>query len=207
MGKIMAALGKIIKKTAKQLLDLTAAEFKQLTVEEAKDAIKVLQKSANQRARRVQAAGIDSPAVKNLKSNPISAKSNDIDRLRSEFMKAKNFMESKTSTIPTYQKYSEKQKDILEEEFGLPKNMSKKQRDRVLDKYHKLQEQYPAQLQDSAPGYNDNRKKIIKMIRGHKSNASIKSEIERMYKEGQQQEQEQIGRIRTGLRENNINKD
>lgn len=204
----MADLGKIIKKTAKQLLDMTAAEFKQLTVEEAKDAIKVLQKSANQRARRVQAAGIDSPAVKNLKTNPISAKSDDIDQLKSEFMKAKNFMESKTSTIPTYNEYDERQKEILAEQFGLPKDMSKKQRNRILKKYHELQRRYPSQLQkDVSPKYDRNRMKIFNMIRSHKSNQEIDEAMNDLYKRGQEEESEQVNRIKSGMRETKINKD
>lgn len=118
-----------------------------------------LASAANKRIKRLTESGIDklSPAVYSAQKRTkgkttrsripqFSVKGKNVNELRAEFLRAQNFLSSKTSTVSGTRAYIKSMGDIIK------KNPTKAEKKRIGEFYealHKLKESDPAFFEDS----------------------------------------------------------
>ena len=86
--------------TWQNIVDMTPEQFNKLSKQELKGYTQILASAGNKRIKRFQEAGETSPSVEAvLKKGKFSTKDKSFQELRSEFMRAKRFMESKTGSL------------------------------------------------------------------------------------------------------------
>ena len=93
--------------TSKELLNISIKDFNKMSAKELSKAVNTLRSVANKRIKRFQEAGVKSPALtKFLERLNIydGREKTNINRLRSEFMSVKNFLESPTGSLRGYKK-------------------------------------------------------------------------------------------------------
>lgn len=112
---------------------------------DAKDLAKVtsrLVSSANKRIRRMEEKGLESPAYQNMKRSGgnFSVAGKDLNQLRSEYMRVKNFMNSRTSSLKGW---SEVKRDTVRDLKAKGVEVDKKNLDTVLRAYEELRKMDP----------------------------------------------------------------
>ena len=87
--------------TIENILSMDIDKFNKLKEPDLKKIVGRLVSAANKRIRRMESAGIESPALSGVKRSggTFSVKDKNLDQLRSEYARAKRFLTSKTSTI------------------------------------------------------------------------------------------------------------
>lgn len=93
--------------TSKDLLNISIKEFNKMSTKELSKAVSTLQGVANKRVKRFHEAGVTSPALSKYEYRVHIAdlrKETDINRIRSEFMSVKTFLESPTGSLRGYKK-------------------------------------------------------------------------------------------------------
>lgn len=82
------------------LVDISIDEFNRLTKSELKEATQVLASAGNKRLKRMQAAGVTSPSAEHvLKRGKFSTEGKTFQQLKNEYMRAKNFLQSRTGGL------------------------------------------------------------------------------------------------------------
>ena len=86
------------------ILSMDIKEFNKVSEPDLKKLVGRLVSAGNKRIRRMEEAGMESPALKRVKKSGgvISVKGKTTDELKTEFLRAKEFLTSKTSTIKGY---------------------------------------------------------------------------------------------------------
>lgn len=86
--------------------DILNLDTRKLTDDQLRAVTTRLASAANKRIRRMEKAGTESPALKNVKRSggDFSTKGKDAKGIRSEFKRAKGFLQSKTSSLRGYKK-------------------------------------------------------------------------------------------------------
>lgn len=93
--------------TSKELLNISIRDFNKMSAKELSKAVKTLQSVANKRIKRFTQACVKSPALSKFLDRSTrndGIYSTDINRLRSEFMSVKNFLEADTGSLRGYNK-------------------------------------------------------------------------------------------------------
>ena len=87
--------------TIKDLLDMDIRKLNKLTRAELSKIVTQLGSAANKRYKRLNSKNMKTPAIKALKKSggKISVRGKNINQLRSEYIRATNFLRAKTSTI------------------------------------------------------------------------------------------------------------
>ena len=95
-----------MRMTSKELLNISIKDFNKMSAKELAKAINTLQSVANKRIKRFQEADVKSPALSKYldRSTRYDGDATNINRLRSEFMSVKNFLESPTGSLRGYKK-------------------------------------------------------------------------------------------------------
>lgn len=93
--------------------------YQQMGEDKLRQVVNRLASAANKRARRMEKAGETSPALQRLQSSggPISTKDKTLDELRIEFLRVKDYMEDKTSSLVFWQQVKD---TSTYEGFGKP---------------------------------------------------------------------------------------
>ena len=93
-------------KTTKEIGESSIADVNSWDRRTAARAVRRLADTANKRIRQFEKAGIESPAYLNVMKSggKFSTKGKDVNQLRSEFIRARNFLNMKTSTKKGYEK-------------------------------------------------------------------------------------------------------
>lgn len=100
---------RVVGRTVGELLAIDVRDFNRLDESDLRKAVTQLASAANKRYRRFQASGKDTPATRMLEQSggALSAKGKDLNQLRAEFARAKQFLEAKTSTARGWAKVQE----------------------------------------------------------------------------------------------------
>ena len=108
----------------KEILNLSDVQINKMSRKELAQVTSILASAANKRIARIEKAGVTSPAVSNIKKHDgkFSVKGKNTNQLRSEFARARNFMQNATSSVKGA-KASARQ---IERNLGLDKKSAKK---------------------------------------------------------------------------------
>lgn len=104
-------------KSAKEIISGIGRNIGRVKESTLRSAVTRLSSAMNKRLDRAEKAGVDSPAVRDVKSSGgrFSAKGKTFEGLKAEFIRIKNFFQNPTST---QQGWNEVQKEATEEAIG-----------------------------------------------------------------------------------------
>ena len=93
-------------KSTSELLNMSSEDVSSLTRSQLAQVVSRIASAANKRIRGLQEAGIESPAYERVveSGGKFSTKGKNLNQLRSEFLRAKQFMDAKTSSVKGYKK-------------------------------------------------------------------------------------------------------
>ena len=98
------------------LVNISVDEFNRMNKNELKAATQILASAGNKRIKRMQEAGkVSSSAEYVLKKGKFSTAGKTFQQLKNEFMRAKQFMESKTGSLAAMTKLEKKSISALSE--------------------------------------------------------------------------------------------
>lgn len=128
--------------TVQDILNMDNATFNKLTESEMRKVLGRLVSAGNKRLRSFERSGESSPATRyvNKSGGAFSTKGKDLNALRSEYTRAKNFLQSKTGTRRGWKKTKN---EIIEglRKYGV--EMPENQFDKVWKAYEDLKELSP----------------------------------------------------------------
>lgn len=131
------------------ILDIDLDTFNNLNESQLRALTSRLVSASNKRIRRLEKHKINSPAMQQLGDNKKFStklpknvsKQQRVNKLRSEFARARSFLTSETSTIGGYNKFKERTYERIHKETGIPKDVLGKIGNRLFDLLHKAQAQ------------------------------------------------------------------
>ena len=128
--------------TTQELLNLSGVEISKLKKSELRKIVQILASTSNKRLKRLHQKGISTPASRYVdKNGKFYTKGKNINQLRAEYIRAKNFLQSKTSTIKGYKRFKkEVQKNLAEK--GI--NISSDNLESIFNIYEKLKDINPS---------------------------------------------------------------
>ena len=128
--------------TTSELLNLSSVEISKLKKPQLRKIVQTLASTSNKRLKRLQQKGISTPASRYVnKIGKFSTKGKNINQLRAEYIRAKNFLQSKTSTLKGYKQFKkEVQKNLSEK--GI--NISSDNLESIFNIYEKLKDINPS---------------------------------------------------------------
>lgn len=172
-------------RSTKELLDIDIKDFNQLTESDLRKATSILASAANKRYKRFQARGTDTPATRQLEQSggKLSVKGKDLNQLRAEFMRAKQFLEAQTSTRRGWEQVQKSTIDALKKR-GI--EITKDQLDTFWKAYEDLKDISP-DVANKSLKYDVMRNISERMEQGERDPEVIASEmrdeISRIYEE------------------------
>lgn len=187
--------------TAKELQELSAAQFSKLTNAQLKGALRTMQKATSQRKRRLEKAGVYSDALRGF--NERGGIKTDLKgrvAMQAELKRAIQFMQSKTSTI-TGARESEAQ---ARQDIGLPASAGTDTVADTWNMFHRLQEQYPGYLNKEMMNkrrYKNVQDAIGKAYNAGMSEEDIRDKVRGMYEAAERGNSREVSRIIRGMRE------
>lgn len=92
------------------IMSMDIRDFNKLSESDLRKVTGRLVSAGNKRMRRMESAGIESPSLRRAKKSggAFSVKDKNLNQLRSEFMRAKAFLQSPTSSIKGYKEVQKK---------------------------------------------------------------------------------------------------
>lgn len=131
------------KKTVKEILDIDITDFRRLTNQQMRGCVQTLADAANKRIKRFARMGEKSPAVAGVErtGGRFSTKGKNLNQLRHEFMRAKDFLESETGNIKGWRAVKTQTISTIKEEAGF--NLDDELWDKVWTAYDQLKESNP----------------------------------------------------------------
>lgn len=128
------------------ILDIDLAEFNRLTNEELKEYTKQMAGATRKRVQRLNQKGVTTPASRELERSggSITVRGKNQSQLRSEFMRAKNFLSAKTGSVTGYNEV----KAEFAEAIGLDE-LTSDQYDNFWRLYDRVKEEYPSFVKGS----------------------------------------------------------
>ena len=95
--------------TVRELLDIDISDVNKFNEKTLRAAVQTLSDAANKRVRRINAAGVISPAVRAVEQHgKFTPKGKSRNQLLSEFVRTVNFLQSETSTVAGARKFTDK---------------------------------------------------------------------------------------------------
>ncbi len=130
-------------KSINDIMNMDIDTFNSLNLSDMKKVVGRLVSAGNKRLRSFEKAGESSPATRHIyeSGGKFSTKNKNLNDLRAEFSRAKNFLQSKTSTRKGWKKVKKETADTLKK-YGV--NVSPEKLDTVLKTYERLKEQDPS---------------------------------------------------------------
>lgn len=173
------------------LVDITPEQFMQMGKQELKEATQILASAGNKRLKRAQEKGFTSPSIETvLTKGKFSTKDKSFNELRNEFVRARNFLESKTGTLSEYNKFKRDTIKSLHEKSGI--EISQSQFDNFWRAYEELKKNNPAiankglkyaVLEEINKLQKDNEELDVDTIV-----FALQGEVDRIYQESQEQQ-------------------
>ena len=107
-------------KTSKtnQYLNMSADEFNRMSREELKKAVTTLAREGNKRIAQFERSGEESPATRYIEESggKFTSSGKSLNQLRAEFMREKDFLQSKTGSVSKGQETKERTIESLADE-------------------------------------------------------------------------------------------
>lgn len=130
-------------KSVNDILNMDYQVFNKLTEREMRQAVHQLSSAANKRLKVFEKAGDSSPAIRyvNQSGGKFSTKGKNLNALRSEYMRAKKFLESRTSSRREWNRVKKDTVSTLKSKYNI--NISKENFDKFWKSYEKLKEISP----------------------------------------------------------------
>ena len=101
-------------------VDITPEQFMKMGKQELKEVTQILASVGNKRLKRAQEKGFTSPSIEAvLTKGKFSTKDKSYNELRNEFIRARNFLQSKTGTLSEYNKFKRKSLKSMNEQTGI----------------------------------------------------------------------------------------
>ena len=132
------------------ILNMDWSDLNAFTKKELKQITSRLVSAGNKRIRRLQKHNINSPAMQGLGKEKVfstklskdTSKQQRVNKLRSEFARARSFLTSESSTIGGYKKFVKKTRQRIAKELNIPEKTIEKKLNigRLFDMLHKAQE-------------------------------------------------------------------
>ena len=132
------------------ILNIDLDAFNKLNESELRAITSRLVSAGNKRIRRLQSHDINSPAIQQMGNekrfstqlSKDTSRQQRVNKLRSEFARARSFLTSETSTIGGYKKFVKRTKQRIADELNIPeKEVDKKLNiGKLFDMLHKAQE-------------------------------------------------------------------
>ena len=136
--------------TINDILDIDLDTFNRLNESELRKLTSRLVSAGNKRIRRLKKHNINSPAMQQLgkettfstKLPKTTSKQQRVNKLRSEFARARSFLTSETSTIGGYKSFVKRTKKRIAQELGISEKVVDKKLNigRLFDLLHKAQQ-------------------------------------------------------------------
>lgn len=128
--------------TVQDILNMDIGTFNKLNTSDLRKVVGRLVSAGNKRLRSFERAGESSPATRHVEKSggAFSTKGKDLNALRSEFTRAKNFMQAKTGTRRGWKQVKKETLQLLKKQ-GV--EMTEKQFDDVWTAYEDLKELSP----------------------------------------------------------------
>ena len=190
--------------TAKELQNISAADFNKLTNVQLKGALRTMQKATSQRKRRLEKSGVFSDALQGFEERGgIKTNLNNRVAMQAELKRAIQFMNAKTSTIQGA-RASELQ---AREDIGLPADSEKEIVKESWRMFHKLQEEYPNFLAKEVmqhQRYSNVREAIGKASQKGATQEQISKMLHEMSAQAEKQNNREVQRLTKSLRDFNI---
>ena len=128
--------------TTKELLNLSGVEISKLKKPELKKIVQTLVSTSNKRLKRLHQKGISTPASRYVyKSGKFSTKGKNINQLRAEYIRAKEFLQAKTSTLRGYKQFKKEVQKKLSEK-GI--NIKQENLENIFNIYEKMKDVNPS---------------------------------------------------------------
>lgn len=105
--------------STQDILNIDLATFNKLNTQEMREMVQRLSSTANKRMKALRESGLDSPALRAVnrsRRGKFSTRGKNLNELRAEFVRAKNFLENKTSTVSGWKKVRNEIIESLQEE-------------------------------------------------------------------------------------------
>lgn len=132
------------------ILDIDLDAFNRLNEKELRAVTSRLVSAGNKRIRRLAEHDINSPAMQGLGSEKAfstklpknTSNQQRVNKLRSEFARARSFLTSETSTIGGYKKFVKRTRQRIADELNIPEKVVSKKLNigKMFDLLHKAQE-------------------------------------------------------------------
>lgn len=172
--------------TTKELLNLSSSEISKMKKTELRKVVQTLASTANKRLKRLATKGISTPSSRQvLQVGKISTKNKNINQLRAEYIRAKNFLQAKTSTITGFKKFQKEVKANLVQK-GI--NISTENLDDVFKIYEKLKDMKPEVAEKNLKYVSI--QEINELLIGGKTEREILNTLNESLSELYEQEQE-----------------
>ena len=118
------------RKVITRIQDVELAEFNRANESQLREMSRGVIRLANQRIRRLESHGIESPSLQGLGTDRRFStripkglsKSQRVNYLRSEYARARNFLSQKTSTIGGYNEWKEQIGETIREKYDVELN-------------------------------------------------------------------------------------
>ena len=125
------------------ILNMSERRFNKLTERELKLVVGRLVSAVNKRVRRFEKAGITTPATRALEKSggKLSVKGKSLNELRSEYARARNFLNMETSTRKGYEQVQKRISETLRERGY---DISPNELDDMFEVYNDLLERDPS---------------------------------------------------------------
>ena len=125
----------------KEILDYDWSDIRKLSRSELAKVTSTLSSAANKRLKRFEQADETSPAYSQaMKTGKFSVAGKNVNQLRAEFNRAKQFLESRTSTI---RQWKVVQKETVNTLSSMGVNIPKEDVKEVMKLYGKLKSEFP----------------------------------------------------------------
>lgn len=186
------------------ILDIDLDTFNRLNEKELRSITSRLVSAGNKRIRRLQSHDINSPAMQSLGNEKAFStklpkgtnRQQRINRLRSEFSRARSFLTSETSTIGGYRKFTKRTKERIANELRIPYKVVDKKLDvnRLYDLLHKAQSSGLASSYRGSKGSLQARNMIAEVLIDNPdvNEDNLMDYLEEQYDEWYENEQEKL---------------
>lgn len=126
-----------------EVRDYTLSKVMSMSRKELAKATSTLAQAGNKRLKRFKEKNITTPATEYIKKHGgrFSTKGKDLEQLREEFQRAKDFLSKETSTIKGFRNWENKIADTLKTNAGIDYNaLTERQKRKFWKAYSKLEE-------------------------------------------------------------------
>ena len=125
-----------------ELLNMDMDTFNRMSKDDLKKAVSILAREGNKRVKEFERSGEESPATRYIEQSggKFTASGKDLNQLRAEFMREKDFIESKSGSVSKWHDVKERTMESLSDE-GV--EISENEFDTMWKAYERLKESNP----------------------------------------------------------------